>query len=114
MNESASIVAGFRDPALLPPVPSTPTLTAKAVKAGEIELTWGVVECSGILVERSSSKLAWSEIGSTAGATTYLDNSVSPNVVYNYRVRAYNEDSLTRLRSYSSYSNTASARSPRR
>jgi fibronectin type 3 domain-containing protein len=92
--------------------PSQPgTLSANAVSAGEVDLSWGAstdnVGVTGYLVERcqGSGCTNFAQITSVAGsATSYKDTSVSANASYSYRVRA--TDAAGNL---SPYSNTASA-----
>ena len=93
--------------------PSQPgTLTATAVSASEVDLSWGAStgSVSGYLIERCSgaSCTSFTQIAAPAGTgTTYKDTSVTANTSYSYRVRA--TDTAGDL---SPYSNTASATTP--
>ncbi len=117
MNMTAPTVAGFRA-TTVPLAPAPPSsLVATPVSTVQINLTWvaGAGGCSGFLVERSPDQSSWTGIADTSGSTTaYTDKGVAPNTQYYYRVRAYNQDSVSGPKSYSAYSNIASARTKRR
>ncbi len=81
-------------------------LTANAVSASRISLTWvdHATNESGFIVERSSDSITWSTVGTTGtNVTTYNDDAVAPGTKYYYRVKAYNADME------SQYSGSASA-----
>ncbi len=82
-------------------------LTASAVSATQINLTWtdNATNETGYKVERSTDGITFTEIASSlpANTTTYADNSVTSGTLYFYRVRAFN-GSIN-----SPYSNIASA-----
>jgi outer membrane protein assembly factor BamB len=87
------------------------TLSANAVSASEVDLSWGAstdnVGVTGYKVERCSGSgcTNFAQIGTTTGTgTTYKDTTVSAPNSYSYRVRA--TDAAGNL---STYSNTASA-----
>ena len=92
--------------------PSQPgTLTASAVSASEVDLSWGAstdnVGVTGYQVERCSGTgcTSFAQIATTTGTgTSYKDTGVSASNSYSYRVRA--TDAAGNL---SPYSNTASA-----
>jgi hypothetical protein len=89
------------------------TLSASAVSAGEVDLSWGAstdnVGVTGYLVERCSGAACsnFAQVGTTSGATTYKDTTVSAGTAYSYRVRA--TDAAGNL---SPYTNTATATTP--
>jgi chitodextrinase len=90
------------------------TLTATAVSAGEVDLSWGAstdnVGVTGYLIERCSGAgcNSFAQIASTTGTgTTYQDKSVAASTSYTYRVRA--TDAAGNL---GPYSNTSSASTP--
>ncbi len=95
-------------------IPAAPTnLTATAVSAREIDLSWSEssTNATGFYVQRSSNGgKSWTQIANvTPGtATTYADKSVSKGKSYQYRVDAYNGVGT------SGWSNTASATTPLR
>ncbi len=74
--------------------PASPgTLTANAISAKQITLTWTDVTAeSGYKIERSLDGLtAWSLVATTsANVTVYTDSNLSGSTTYYYRVRAYN------------------------
>lgn len=86
------------------------TLAATAVSTGSINLSWvnpGVN--SGTEVERLNSSSTFVTIAELAsGAATFTDTGLSAGTAYTYRVRAFNQSS-SGVRSYSGYSNPASA-----
>ena len=92
--------------------PSQPgTLSANAVSASEVDLSWGAstdnVGVTGYKVERCSGTGCsnFTQIGTTTGTgTTYKDTTVSAPNSYSYRVRA--TDAAGNL---STYSNVATA-----
>jgi hypothetical protein len=94
--------------------PQTPptaasNLTATAVSASQIDLSWtdGSSDEYGFRIERSLDGSAWSEVDSaSANATSYSDNGVAAETTYFYRVFAYNGGGDA------SASNTASATTP--
>jgi hypothetical protein len=85
-------------------------LTATALSSTSIALAW--VDNSGneteFRIERSTSGSAFVQVATVgANAFAYTDTNLRRNKVYSYRVRAANASGV------SSYSNTASARTPR-
>jgi titin len=90
--------------------PAAPSgLGATAASASQVDLTWidNAADESGFQIERSSDGASWSQIDTAgADATSYADTTVSPNTIYQYRVRAYNGSGS------SGYSNVASASTP--
>jgi fibronectin type 3 domain-containing protein len=76
-------------------VPSPPAqLTAEAIP-GKVNLSWsrGSDNEEGFRIERRAEKdKSFSEIRSvSAGVSSYCDTGFSPNTVYYYRIRAYND-----------------------
>ena len=88
------------------------TLSATAVSAGEVDLSWGAstdnVGVTGYDIERcaGASCTSFAQIA-TATTTAYKDTSVSASTSYSYRVRA--TDAAGNL---SPYSSTAGATTP--
>ena len=95
--------------------PSQPgTLTAGAVSATEVDLSWGAstdnVGVTGYLIERCSGSgcTSFAQVASVGGTTTtYKDTGALASTSYSYRVRA--TDAAGNL---GPYSNTASATTP--
>ncbi len=89
------------------------TLSANAVSAGEVDLSWGAstdnVAVTGYLIERClTASCTFTQIGATNGSTTtYKDTAVAASTGYSYRVRA--TDAVPNL---GPYSNTATATTP--
>jgi len=74
--------------------PRMPTrLTAEAISSSEIKLTWqdnSSLE-DGVRIERSVKGDIWIRVASVGpDVTQYVDASVEPDVLYRYRVKAYN------------------------
>jgi VCBS repeat-containing protein len=90
--------------------PAAPTgLSAAATASKQIDLVWTDTADneSGFYIERSPDGTNWSQIDAVSeGVTSYSDTTVSPDITYFYRVRAYNGSGV------SSYSNIASATPP--
>ena len=89
--------------------PSAPSgLTASAVFATQINLSWGAStgNITGYRIERCTGPgcTTFAQIGATTSATSYSDSALSASTSYSYRVRA--SDAAGNL---SSYSNVASA-----
>lgn len=74
------------------PLPSTPTsVDAHAISATEVMISWsGVAEATSYTIERRAAGGAFMPIATTS-ATAYVDNTVSPNAAYLYRVYAVND-----------------------
>ena len=106
-----AIAAGAYHSLALVCLPTTPSgLTATPVSAIQIDLTWTdpAADEAGFLIERAvdngGNPGTWTQIATLAtNVTTFSDRSVSINVRYWYRVRAYNAAGI------SDYSNQASA-----
>lgn len=97
-----------------PTVPAAPTnLTATAVSYNQINLAWkdNATNETGFYVERCKGATCtnFTRIATVgANVTTYASTGLSSNTTYRFRVRAYNATGA------SSYSNIASAKTPRR
>ena len=95
-------IASFRFNSCVPPPPPLPPtlLTANAVGAHEIDLSWmdNSNNESGFKIERCTGHIAdclldasFSQIAQTAAnVSTYADTTVAPSTTYTYRVRAFN------------------------
>ena len=93
-------------------VPVAPTgLSAKALSMTQINLTWvdNATDETGFKVERSTNGTTFTQVATPAqNATSYSSTGLSKNKTYWYRVRA------TNATGDSGYSNTASAKTPRK
>ncbi|MDI6792084.1 MAG: PKD domain-containing protein [bacterium] len=91
----------------IPIGPSPPAnLTAKPISTSQIELSWqdNSTDEIGFKIERKTVGEAYRQIAVLGANTTiYLDEGLSPETTYFYRLRAYN------LPADSAYSNEASA-----
>jgi hypothetical protein len=92
--------------------PAAPSgLTATTTLTSKITLTWkdNSNNESGFSIERAPNSSGTYTVIGTVGANvaTYASTSLTQNSTYYYRVRAYSSGTST---TYSSYSNTASAR----
>ncbi len=88
-------------------------MTATATSSSQIILQWAdnANNEDGFRIERckGSGCTSFTEIGTVGQNVTSATNSgLSRNTTYTYRIRAYNSDGN------SSYSNTASAKTPRK
>ena len=75
-----------------PPPPAAPTgLTASALNATQIRLTWNAVSgATGYRAERSpDGATSWSQVG-TSATTMFTDSNLVPSTTYFYRVSALN------------------------
>ncbi len=94
------------------PIPAVPTgLVAKAVSKSQINLNWSdnANNETGYRIERSLNGTSFTQVALTsANATTHSDIGLTANKIYYYRVRATNSAGS------SAYSNTASAKTPRK
>lgn len=93
-------------------LPAAPTaLTATAVSRTQVNLAWAdnASNENGFSVERSADGVTFAQVGTVpANVTTYVSTGLRRNRSYWFRVRAYNGSGN------SGYSNTATARTPRR
>jgi hypothetical protein len=90
----------------LQPLPAPGNLSANATGSSTINLTWkdNSNNEEGFKIERKIGNGSFSRIASVgSNVTSYLDNNLSANATYVYRVRAY------RAGSHSGYSNEAAA-----
>jgi titin len=85
--------------------PSAPTnLTARSSSSSKIALSWGAsAGATSYPVERSLDGLAWTQVGTATGATSYVDSGLAASTTYHYRVRASNSGGV------SPYGNIANA-----
>jgi len=95
-----------------PTVPAAPSnLAAVAVSRTQVNLTWtdNSSNETGFRIYRSTDGLNFSQIATVgAGVTSYSNTGLRRNRLYYYRARAYNSAGD------SPFSNTASARTPRK
>jgi hypothetical protein len=105
LDQTASTVAAFRQSAT--PAPTAPSnLVSTESGTNYLNLNWTdkSTDESGFLLERSTDGLSFTQIAALpANTTTYTDNNLQANTLYNYRARAWNSSA------YSSYSNVAVA-----
>jgi hypothetical protein len=112
-NSSFSNTANATTSAAPPPLPAAPSaLTAAAVSNTRINLAWtdNSSNESGFKIERCKNPNCtnFAQIAQVgANVTTFADTTVTKNTAYSYRVRAFN------AAGNSSYSNTASAKTPK-
>jgi hypothetical protein len=107
-NVASSTVGGGGQP---PAAPSN--LVAQAISKASITLTWtnNAANQDGVKVERCKGATCTNfvQIAQLTGSpATFTDTSLTANTIYKYRVRAYNSGGD------SPYSNTASAKTPRK
>ncbi|HYV32192.1 MAG TPA: hypothetical protein VEO53_13945, partial [Candidatus Binatia bacterium] len=93
-----------------PPSPPAAPSGLLAELANSVNLTWtdNSRNETGFEIERSMDKSQWKLLAAVgADTTTYSDGSVAKNKSYSYRIRAVNAIGK------SSYSNTASVKTPK-
>jgi acid phosphatase type 7 len=95
-----------------PAAPAAPSgLTATGVSRNRIDLGWtdNSNNETGFEVQRSKDAATWTLLASPgANSVAYSDTGLTPNKTFYYRVRAVN------LSGSSAWSNTASARTPKK
>ena len=99
----------------LTPRPSKPfNLTAEAVSDNSIKLIWkNANPQDGIEIQRQESGGDFDKIAELAGVdNSYIDTGLSAGQRYTYRLRAFNNGDTPAARSYSLYSDEASAMIP--
>jgi hypothetical protein len=93
------------------PIPAPTTLSATAVSNSQIKLAWtdNSTGEDGFKIERSRDQITWTLVGTVGPNIAVFQNTgLRRNTLYHYRVRAYLGTSN------SSYSNVASARTPKK
>jgi hypothetical protein len=105
-NEGSPHLALFLNNAPRSPAPATPTgLTARAVSAGQIALSWidNSRDETGFSIDRREGSGPWTRIALVAAnVTRFADLNVRPGTTYTYRVQAVSD------RGTSAWSNEAS------
>ena len=78
------------DVVFVPASPVATTVTATAVSASQINLSWSAVtNATGYRVERSPDSTTWSALGTVAsGVTSYSDTGLAAATTYYYRIIA--------------------------
>jgi lysophospholipase L1-like esterase len=72
-----------------PPAPAT--LTATAVSASQVNLSWSAVaDATGYRVERSTDAATWASAAALGSVTSYSDTGLASGTTYHYRVVATN------------------------
>jgi lysophospholipase L1-like esterase len=81
----------FATTATTPPA-APATLTATAVSASQVDLSWSAVaDATGYRVERSTDGASWASLAETAGGvTSHSDTGLASGTTYHYRVVATN------------------------
>jgi hypothetical protein len=106
IDETAAVVANFRQSAAVAEPPARPTdLTAEVLADNSIALSWfdNAGDESGYYLERATGESPFSQIASLpADAAAFTDTGLEPGATYTYRVRAWSDSGL------SGFSNTAS------
>jgi len=91
-------------------VPSQPTDLQAEAEPGRVNLTWvnNAANEEGFYIERrEGSSASFSKVGTArAGASSYRDSNVSPDTIYHYRIRAFND------KGSSKYSNEVTVTTP--
>ncbi|HSN70772.1 MAG TPA: zinc-dependent metalloprotease family protein, partial [Steroidobacteraceae bacterium] len=93
MANTASTIAAFRQGSVAEPPVAPSGLTATALSASSVGLTWNDNSSteSGHTVERSANGVDFAQIASLGSNTTsYVDNALAARSTYWYRVRAFN------------------------
>ncbi len=106
INETAAAVSAYRSGTVTTPPAAPSGLSASANGADAINLTWtdNASDETGFAIERSTDNINFAEIASVgANVTSLVDNGLSAETTYFYRVEANNGAGA------SGYSNTASA-----
>ena len=112
-NTLNRVAAAAPAPTPVTNIPAAPaSLTARAVSRSQISLSWldKSTNESGFKIEMSSDGgKTFTQVGTVgANATSVTVSGLSSNRTYQFRIRAYNTDGD------SAYSNTASAKTPRK
>lgn len=101
LNNTAGIVANFRQSRTIPIAPNSLVLTSRNMTSIGLQFSDNSINETGFKIERSINGGTWMQINTLlANQTSYLDTELTCNMNYAYRVRAYN------LYGDSSYSNT--------
>ncbi len=101
LNNTAGIVANFRQSRTIPTAPNNLVLTSRNMTSIGLQFSDNSINETGFKIERSINGGTWMQINTlSANQTSYLDTELTCNMNYAYRVRAYN------LSGDSGYSNT--------
>ena len=94
LNETAALVAGYRDAAPVTGAPRAPVDLTASGRRGVVRLGWRALDWSGsgFAVERSSGGEFVEIARLDAGVTRFLDTTVMRRATYAYRVRALGTD----------------------
>ncbi|WP_139806358.1 fibronectin type III domain-containing protein [Deinococcus hopiensis] len=85
----ASCGGGGAAPEHIPANPTTFTATAKG--STQVQLDWsGVQEGAHVVLERKSNNGAYATLKDNLTTTTWLDQNLTPNTAYTYRIKAAN------------------------
>ena len=106
IDQTASIVADFRQSATQIPPNAIADISALAVSTSEIYLSWTdtLSDEDNFHVERSGDGVNFTQIATLpADTSSFFDTNLSEDVLYSYRIRASNSSG------FADYSNVATA-----
>jgi hypothetical protein len=107
LNNTASIVANFRQSVSIPSAPSNLSLTGSLMTSISLQFSDNSLNETGFYLEKSINSGAWSRTATLpAGQTYFTDTNLSCGSNYAYRVKAYNTSGQS---AYSNILNTATA-----
>ncbi len=91
LNNTASIIANFRQSTTIPIAPSNLRVTAVTPTSLSLSFSDNSADETGFRMERSISAGAWSLVATlSANQTTFMDENLTCSTNYAYRVKAYN------------------------